>query len=377
MAVDPEQAAVRIADALDALHCGAVLVDRDDVILHANARFCQMMECPLAELRAQPLWEFYPPEDAGALRRRFRSGTDHEVEEETYLPRIASAPLPVIISSWPLTGTGPHAGCRVLTVIDVSRQKQAETRYHEQYREVARLSDTVLEQALDLKHYSRELEDKVRQRTAELQEANFDSILMLAVASETRDTDTGAHVLRIQEYTHTIAGELGLSEGESEMLGHSAILHDVGKIQVPDEILKKPGPLTTDERRAMESHTIAGERILSKRPFFDTARAIARSHHENWDSSGYPDRRSGEDIPLAARIVHLADVFDALTSPRVYKAAWPLKKAIAEVERCSGTMFEPRLVQVFRALLQSGAFDRTLARRAHPGPQHVWTGCKM
>src|SRR5262249_3768414 len=119
----------------------------------------------------------------------------------------------------------------------------------------------------------------------------------------------------------------GLSTQEAERLGYSAILHDVGKIQVPDEILRKPTALTQDEWQIMRQHTITGERILSREPFFEDARNIARSHHENWDGSGYPDGRAASTIPLAARIVRVADVFDALTSTRPYKQAWSPEQA--------------------------------------------------
>src|SRR5206468_3740819 len=137
-----------------------------------------------------------------------------------------------------------------------------------------------------------------RGRTAERHEANMDAIYMLAVASESKDEDTGAHVRRLERYSRTLARELGFGEREAETVGYSAILHDIGKIHVPDHILKKPGPLTDDERRVIQEHTLAGEHILSVKPFFHMARRIARHHHENWDGSGYPDRAAGADIPV-------------------------------------------------------------------------------
>src|SRR4029077_11350400 len=144
----------------------------------------------------------------------------------------------------------------------------------------------VLEQALDLKHYSKELEQRVKDRTADLHAANMDAIYMLAEAAEAKDHDTGRHVRRIQAYSRALALQLGIKDAEAEEIGYSAILHDVGKLHVPDRILAKPGPLDRDERNEMEQHTIVGEKILSPRPFFAQSRQIARSHHENWDGSG-------------------------------------------------------------------------------------------
>jgi HD-GYP domain-containing protein (c-di-GMP phosphodiesterase class II) len=133
------------------------------------------------------------------------------------------------------------------------------------------------------------------------------------------------------------------------------VLHDVGKMHVPDHILKKPGPLTPDERKLIEEHTIIGERILSEAPFFNRARAIARSHHENWDASGYPDATVGNAIPIEARIVHLADVYDALTSPRDYKHAWSSDDAAGVIRESRGKMFDPDVAKAFESLFARGA----------------------
>ena len=185
----------------------------------------------------------------------------------------------------------------------------------------------------------------------------MDAIYMLAVASEAKDADTGQHVRRIEKYTRALAQAAGENETDAERLGHSAILHDVGKLYVPDNILQKPGPLTNDERATMQQHTIVGEQILSTRPFFDVARRIARSHHENWDGSGYPDGLRGESIPLGARMVRIADVFDALTHRRVYKDAWPGQLALDAIEKQTARSFDPRLVSVFIGVVRDGAFE--------------------
>src|SRR5690606_13843163 len=127
-------------------------------------------------------------------------------------------------------------------------------------------------------------------------------------------------------------------------------------MHVPDQILKKPGQLTPNERKAIEQHTIIGERILSDRPFFARARRVARWHHENWDGSGYPDHLTAGAIPLEARIVHLADVFDALTHQRIYKDAWKQTDAAEAVRESGGRMFDPDVVRAFNRLYEGGFF---------------------
>ena len=143
----------------------------------------------------------------------------------------------------------------------------------------------------------------------------------------------------------------------------SSILHDVGKIHVPDSILKKPGPLTPEERSEMQLHTLAGERIISNEPFFEVARAIARNHHEDFNGGGYPDGLAGARIPRASRIVHLADVYDALTSRRVYKPAWPKQEALDSILKNRGRQFDPDVVDAFVALYRRRAFDAILNSR--------------
>ena len=223
----------------------------------------------------------------------------------------------------------------------------AERSMKEQYDIIANLSNTVLNSAMDLKDYSKELERRVRERTAELHEAHVDTIYMLAVASEAKDQDTGDHLRRIYRHTKALAGELGYDDDEADRLASAGVLHDVGKMHVPDQILKKPGALTPDEMKTMQEHTVWGERILGDKPFFAAARNIARSHHENWDGSGYPDHTRGHAIPIEARLVHLADVYDALVSPRVYKAAWTPRQAAEFIVEASGQMFDPELVRIF------------------------------
>ena len=170
---------------------------------------------------------------------------------------------------------------------------------------------------------------------------------MLAMAAEAKDDDTGKHVNRIQDLTKDICIGIGMSPDDSRLIGFYSIMHDVGKIHIPDKILKKPGPLTDAEWVVMKTHTIAGEKILGNKPFYKTAREIARSHHERWDGSGYPDGLKKEEIPLSARVVSIADVFDALTHERPYKAAWPLEDTLTEMKKLSGKAFDSEILDVF------------------------------
>ncbi len=346
-----------IIELLDVLQCGAMLIDRGGRIVHANRRLCQLAQRASAEVNGRRLHEFYSRQQDRAFLEQALADFSSAVEQEFYLPLPDGTRLPVVVCGRPLGRSPPLSDHHVVTVIDISRQKRTEQELHERCRDIARLSDTVLEQALALKDYARTLEQRVRERTRELHEANMEAICMLAVASETRDADTGAHVRRIRYLAGALARELGLPEDEAERIGYSAILHDVGKMQVSDYILRKPLPLTDAERTEMRRHTIAGEHILSRRPFFELARQIARSHHENWDGSGYPDGLKGPQIPLAARIVRLADVYDALISERPYKPAWEPARAAEAIRQGRGTLFDPAVVDAFQRLFEAGRLD--------------------
>ncbi|HXK33503.1 MAG TPA: HD-GYP domain-containing protein [Dehalococcoidia bacterium] len=186
-----------------------------------------------------------------------------------------------------------------------------------------------------------------RQRRQHLEQKNRQTLSMLAQIVEARDTDAGVHLQHIQHYSRALALRLGLDEREADEIAYAAMIHDVGKAQVPDAILKKPGALSPLEREEIQRHTEWGGALLSESKEFETARAVARWHHERWDGTGYPDGLQGEEIPLAARIVAVADVYDALISKRPYKAAWPHADAIAEIRRLAGTHLDPRIVEAF------------------------------
>jgi putative two-component system response regulator len=181
----------------------------------------------------------------------------------------------------------------------------------------------------------------------------------LAIVAEYRDDETGAHAARVAAISGAIARELGLPVDSAELIELAAPLHDLGKVAIADAILLKQGPLSEAERRVMEEHTLTGARMLegSEMPVLQVAAAIALTHHERWDGFGYPRRLDGPRIPLPGRIVAIADVFDALTSDRPYKRAWPLADALAEISSLRGSHFDPAVVDAFlrldhRALLR-------------------------
>ena len=200
------------------------------------------------------------------------------------------------------------------------------------------------------------LEAKVHDRTQELEEAYAEMLERLTRAAEYRDDDTGQHTERVGRLSAHIALVLGWSEDQVRLLEQAATLHDVGKIGIPDEILLKPGRFTPEEFAQMKTHTTIGGSILggARFPLMQLAETIALSHHERWDGSGYPSGLRGEDIPLAGRIVTVADVFDALTNERPYKKAWSHADAIAEIEKQAGTQFDPAVVRAFMQVIRSG-----------------------
>jgi len=199
--------------------------------------------------------------------------------------------------------------------------------------------------ARDLRHL---LEVERGQRRL-LQDAYHETVTALASALESKDTGTGEHSQRVHRYAVELAHELAPELNEDESVEYGFVLHDVGKIGIPDHILQKPGPLTSAERRLMQTHTVLGEQLLKGVTFLhDRGLEIVRSHHERWDGRGYPDRLGGNEIPVTARIFAVADALDAMTSDRPYRQAMPWAAAAREIEGQSGGQFDPALVQIFQ-----------------------------
>ena len=205
------------------------------------------------------------------------------------------------------------------------------------------MSSTIAEQQGQLNRYARDLE-----------EAYVSIVRVVAAAIDARDSYTHGHSGRVSQFSLLIGEAIGLSKEELEDLEVACLLHDVGKIKTPDSILQKPGPLDKSEHEEMIRHVEYGASILDRAPSLRHYIPAVRHHHERQDGQGYPDGLSGDDIPLFAAIIAIADTFDAMTSTRPYRKAFSEEKALEELVRVAGTQLRTDLVTVFVGLVQSG-----------------------
>mgnify|MGYP001812780105 CR=1 FL=1 len=200
---------------------------------------------------------------------------------------------------------------------------------------------------------ARWLENRVSEAISEVRLREHETLLRLAKAGEFRDEETGNHVIRMAKYSRIIAEQLGLSHADCGAIELAAPMHDIGKIGIPDEILRKPGRLTHREFEIMKTHTRIGYEIIKDSPskYLQMGAVIALSHHEKFNGTGYPDRLGSTDIPLAARIVSVADAYDALTSERPYKPKWSIKKTLDYLNQQRGKFFDPECLDAFMSQL--------------------------
>ena len=198
------------------------------------------------------------------------------------------------------------------------------------------------------------LRDQLEASYAQLEQASRESLARLAAAAEAREPHTAGHLRRIGSYTYALARGVGLSHEEATAVEVASAVHDLGKLSLSDELLTKPGRLNEDDWERIKQHPLHGERLIGDSPKFEVERAVARWHHERWDGSGYPDGLKGPQIPLSARIVAVADAFDALTTQRPYKPAWPVEMACAEIVRERNRLFCPIVVDAMQGLWRSG-----------------------
>jgi len=215
------------------------------------------------------------------------------------------------------------------------------------------LEQKVVQKTIDLIRKNKTLEQQAQlledllKNLRESYEATLDAMVS---AIESRDYETKHHCRRVQHYAVMLGRRLGLTAEAIMDVSYGALLHDVGKIGVPDSILLKPGKLTEEEWEVMRQHTLIGHKMISRIKFLKGAADIVLYHHERWDGRGYPYGLAGEDIPISARIFSVIDSFDAITSKRVYKDAVPFEKARQEIARCAGTQYDPRVVEQFLAI---------------------------
>ena len=244
---------------------------------------------------------------------------------------------------------------------DFSHQLETERANHQ--AEAYRLLNETAQQA---KHQA---EEEVRQQTHELELARREVVMRLGIAAEYRDDKTGSHTQRVSQLSARLAQRIGLSCDDVELIRLAARLHDIGKIGIPDAILLKTGKLTVNEFEIMKHHTTIGARMLQggRTKLLQMAEEIAQHHHERWDGSGYPMGQAGERIPVVARIVALADVWDALTTERPYKEAWSSERALLEITAQSGMHFDPALTETFVSMVREVPLDLNDAVLAEEG----------
>ena len=197
--------------------------------------------------------------------------------------------------------------------------------------------------------FNRQLKEEVEKATLALRQREQEALRVLSNAAEYKDPETASHVSRVAHYSRLLAKQYGLNEEEQEIVFYASPLHDIGKVGISDAILLKPGRLESQEMDAMKKHTRIGLKILesSENPYLNAGSIIAYTHHEKYDGSGYPNALKGNDIHIYGRITAIADVFDALTSIRPYKAAWSFEQAVDYLKEQSGRHFDPYLCSLF------------------------------
>ena len=277
-------------------------------------------------------------------------GTDGFEVMDTLGPAIRTdAGPPVLVLTADITQTTRHRALRA-----GARDFLSKPFDHEEVLLRVRNLLTVRSCERKVTEYNERLEGAVLERTRELEASRLEVLDRLALVAEFRDDDTNRHAQRVGRSATAIAAALELPTGLQQLLGPAAALHDIGKIAIPDSILRKPGPLTRDEFAEMQTHTTIGAQMLagSSFPVLQLAASIALTHHERFDGAGYPGGVAGEEIPIEGRIAAVADVFDALTSDRVYRPAFERTAALEMMREQSGTQFDP---VVLEALLEGAA----------------------
>ncbi|RTL49244.1 MAG: HD domain-containing protein [Rhodocyclaceae bacterium] len=331
---------------LPILPCGAV------VLRNPRRRYIQVAQFGMA-----PPWQLRHPWSAGPF-------AEQEIRDQAFI----AGPLPDMPTEQrllllPLRTEDRGIGYAVLFT---PKDYHPESEHLSFMTDLGRALSGIVERTL--------INETLRIRELELEEARSDIIHHLGVASEYRDNETGLHIMRMTNFAQVIAKAMGLSEELRELLYIAAPMYDVGKIGIADAILLKPGRLSPDEFEVMKTHTRIGVTILNGNdPLISAAREIAGCHHEHWDGSGYPKGLKGEEIPVLARVCAVADVFDALTSIRPYKKPWPVEEAARWIENESGKHFDPAVVAAFKQAMPEILRIRELYRDDIIDPRQVLT----
>ena len=305
-----------------------VIVDNQNNIVDINSSMLVLLGKNAAEVIGEQVKDVF---NDFPIPIKLYAHVSYARAEATF--QIAGKDIFYELTVWPLFDSNKQMTGRIYISHDITALKELEQ---------------------NLRDLNLELEQRVRARTHELAEAYDTTLEGWARALELRDEETEGHSRRVTETTLKIARVIGFSDEELEHIRRGALLHDIGKMSIPDNILHKPNKLTDEERAIVQKHPGTAYDLLSPIPFLKKALEIPYSHHEKWDGTGYPQGLKKREIPLSARIFAVADVWDAIGSARPYNAAWPREKAIAYLLEQSGTHFDPRIVNIFLDLVEKG-----------------------
>jgi PAS domain S-box-containing protein len=305
-----------------------VILDKKNKVVDTNSAMLALLGKTADEVIGRPAKETF---DAFPIPIKMYTHVSYARTEATY--ELGGLTIHYEMTVWPLYNARKEMIGRIYISHDITALKQLEN---------------------ELRKLNTELEDRVRARTWELADAYDTTLEGWARTLELRDKETEGHSRRVTDTTLKIAIAMGIQDDYLEQIRRGAILHDIGKMGIPDEILHKPGALSAQERETMQLHPKIAYDLLSPIPFLRQALEIPYSHHEKWDGSGYPLGLKEHAIPMSARIFAIADVWDALSYDRPYNKAWPRQKAIKYFVEEAGKHFDPRVVNVFLGLLEKG-----------------------
>jgi PAS domain S-box-containing protein len=338
--------AVRLAALVDASNDAIMSSDAHGMITTCNPALEELYGYTEGELIGQPVSILTPPDRRLEQVRLMEAAARGEATTERDTQRLHKngSLLDVSVTFSRVMEAGSFYGCCVVTH-DITRRVQAQDR----------------------------LEEAVRDRTHELSRSRAETLHSLALAAEYHDYETALHTTRVGESCALLAAHIGLSASFVELIRQAAPLHDVGKIGIPDHILLKPSALTSGELDVMKEHTILGSRLLARShsEVLQLGEVIALAHHERWDGKGYPAGLAGEAIPIAGRIVAVADTFDAMTHDRPYRSACSVDEALTEISNCSGSQFDPRVAEAIVRLRRQIPHDSKAAAGATAGHRVV------